>query len=130
MKFKVSIVLCGIFFIVGVVNANECAKESASEAPKCAVEEFRALDAKLNKDYNNYRLRLDEFKKLKFRDVQLAWIKYRDLACGFESSQVEGGSAFQMIRSQCLSKLTRQRIDELEYLLNCEEGDLSCPAPR
>lgn len=53
---------------------------------------------------------------------------FKDLACQFESSGVEGGLAYSMVMASCLAEKTRQRNKEIETLNNCQEGDLSCPA--
>jgi uncharacterized protein YecT (DUF1311 family) len=47
--------------------------------------------------------------------VQLAWIKFRDLACAFKSAGLEGGSDYAMQLNACL-----------EQLASCAEGDPSC----
>ena len=58
--------------------------------------------------------------------MQLAWIKFKDLACQFETSGTEGGSVHAMVLAECLIEKTRHRNKELEALANCQEGDLSC----
>lgn len=98
-----------------------------SDMNQCAGKAYKAADTELNRVYNNYRARLEETDKRKLKDVQLAWIKFRDLSCEFESSSVEGGSVHPYISLSCLAKVTRTRIQQLEVLANCKEGDLSCP---
>jgi len=102
--------------------------DGQSEMNECAIKEFQQLDQKLNRTLKEYKVRLDDEQKLKFRASQLAWIKYRNLSCVFESSVVEGGSVYPLIYNYCLSAKTNARLKELDYLVNCEEGDLSCPA--
>ena len=96
---------------------------------QCAAADYASQDKRLNQLYSDYRKRLECEQKQQLKDVQLAWIKYRDLACAFESGAVEGGSAYPMVMNGCLSAKTSSRADELEQLSACEEGDLSCPAP-
>jgi len=96
---------------------------------QCAAADYASQDKRLNQLYSDYRKRLEGEQKQQLKDVQLAWIKYRDLACAFESGAVEGGSAYPMVMNGCLSAKTSARADELEKLSACEEGDLSCPAP-
>ncbi|WP_445938718.1 lysozyme inhibitor LprI family protein [Pseudomonas sp.] len=96
---------------------------------QCAAADYAIQDKRLNQLYGDYRKRLDDGQKQQLKDVQLAWIMFRDLACAFESASVEGGSAYPMVMNGCLSAKTSSRADELEQLSACEEGDLSCPAP-
>jgi len=37
-----------------------------------------------------------------------------------------GGSIHGMMVAICQTRLTDQRVKDLEKLLNCQEGDLSC----
>lgn len=53
----------------------------------------------------------------------------RDADCAFISSATEGGSVQPMINNQCLHDKTVEREAWLASLLQCEEGDLSCPLP-
>lgn len=99
-----------------------------SEMTQCAGRAYTAADKKLNIAYNEYRKRLSEPQKKQLTQAQLAWIKYRDLSCAFESSGVEGGSAYPMVRSYCLAGKTESRLKEIGQLQDCEEGDMSCPA--
>ena len=56
-------------------------------------------------------------------------IALRDADCAFLSSSTHGGSVQPMINSQCLTDKTTEREAFLASLLQCEEGDLSCPLP-
>lgn len=95
---------------------------------QCAGQDFEKADRRLNKKYTEYQTRLTREQKEQLRGTQLAWIKFRDKSCDFESSGVQGGSAYPMIRYGCLAEKTRARIKELEQLAACKEGDLGCPA--
>lgn len=111
--------------------AQNCANPiSQADMNRCAASEHASADKELNKVYNAYRARLDEEQKKQLRDAQLAWIRFRDLNCAFESSGVKGGSAYPMVLSGCLAGVTRARVKQLAELATCKEGDLSCPAPK
>ncbi|WP_241692637.1 lysozyme inhibitor LprI family protein, partial [Enterobacter cloacae] len=56
-----------------------------------------------------------------------AWIALRDADCNFIGSGTEGGSVQPMIISQCLTEKTVEREAFLASLMQCEEGNLSCP---
>ena len=53
----------------------------------------------------------------------------RDADCAFIGSGTEGGSVQPMIVNQCLAEKTVEREAFLASLMQCEEGDLSCPLP-
>nr|WP_315395166.1 lysozyme inhibitor LprI family protein [uncultured Duganella sp.] len=108
--------------------ADCAAPATQSEMTQCAGQAYSAADKKLNLAYNEYRARLGAEQKKQLTQAQQAWIKYRDLSCAFESSGVEGGSAYPMVRSACLAAKTESRLKEITALLDCKEGDMSCPA--
>ena len=53
----------------------------------------------------------------KLREAQRAWIPFRDAACAVEGWPMRGGSAEPLLVYGCLTKLTEQRISDLEGLL-------------
>ena len=87
---------------------------SQAEASGCAHREYRAADAELNKAYNRLAGILDAEEKALLKATELAWIKYRDTNCAFESSQYAGGTMRPMIESFCLTRVTRARTAELK----------------
>lgn len=97
---------------------------------ECAGQQYAASDKRLNQVYNDYRKRLDAKQKDGLKNAQQAWLKYRDLHCKFEASSVEGGSAYGMVFNGCLATVTDARMKELQAMSTCEEGDLSCVAPK
>jgi uncharacterized protein YecT (DUF1311 family) len=118
-----------LLFISTSASAWNCGDlNTQSEMNQCAFTEYQKEDKELNKIYNSYRTRLDDDQKRQLKSVQLAWVKFRDLVCEFESSGVKGGSVYPLILQSCLARVTSDRIKELSILANCKEGDLSCPA--
>ena len=108
-------------------HALDCARaETQSDMDECAAQALNKADAELNQTYINYRQRLNKAQQNQIRDVQLAWIKYRDLSCKYASSGT-GGSAHGLALQSCLSEKTQQRTKELKALADCPEGDLNCP---
>ena len=93
---------------------------------QCATAALNKADAELNQTYVDYRNQLDREHQNQIRDVQLAWIKYRDLSCKYATSST-GGSAHGLALQTCLSDKTLQRTQELKALAACREGDLTCP---
>ena len=131
MRRRLQFTLLICLFLGGRAYPSECGDLGTQNAmDRCVLSELQKADNELNDAYNGYRSRLDVDQKRRFKDAQLAWVKFRDLACGFESSGVEGGSIHPFILRSCLARLTRTRLKELSFLANCKEGDLSCPAPK
>ena len=87
---------------------------SQAEASGCAHREFQAADADLNRTYNRLAGILDAEEKALLKTSGLAWLKYRDSTCTFESSQYAGGTMRPMIESFCLTRVTRARTAELK----------------
>ena len=98
----------------------------------CADQAYRKSDADLNAAYRDVMARLKGNKDAttQLQAAQKAWLFFRDAECGFSASGVTGGSAYPMVLSLCLDKLTQARTKELRAYLACEEGDTSCPVPR
>lgn len=97
----------------------------------CADQAYRKSDADLNAAYKavTERLKDDQATLAKLQSAQKAWLFFRDAECAFSSGGTTGGSAYPMVLSQCLDKLTQTRTKELRAYLKCEEGDMSCPVP-
>jgi uncharacterized protein YecT (DUF1311 family) len=93
----------------------------------CAGEAAKASDQKLNIAYKKVRQSYrdsdsKEYRNLRLNNLtnaQLAWIKYRDSNCEWQSSKYSGGSMAPMVYSGCVDQLTQQRTQEL---LNDLEG--------
>ena len=102
--------------------------QTQTDMNQCASSDLDRETKKINKTYNDFKAKLNPTQKQQLKEVQLAWIKFKDLACQFEAFGVEGGSAHSMVLAGCLTEMTHQRNKELEALGNCQEGDLSCPA--
>ncbi|MFY3432535.1 lysozyme inhibitor LprI family protein [Achromobacter mucicolens] len=98
----------------------------------CADQAYRKSDADLNAAYKEVTERAKDSKAAltQLQAAQKAWLFFRDAECAFSSAGVTGGSAYPMVLSQCLDKLTQARTKELRAYLACEEGDTSCPVPR
>lgn len=109
----------------------ECgAKDTQTEMNVCASDVAKAQDRQLDAAARRYRKRLDPNQMRAFDASQEAWVTLRKRWCDFHSSGVEGRSVYPYAYAVCLSTMTEAQIRDLEYLETCEEGDLSCPAPR
>ena len=73
---------------------------------------YQNVDRRLSQLYQQLRQKLEPNRKRKLETAELAWIAFRDSACGFEASG--GGDA---ARKQCLTRLTNQRNQQLQGYL-------------
>ncbi|ADH89201.1 protein of unknown function DUF1311 [Ancylobacter novellus DSM 506] len=117
--------------ISGPALAQDCADPTQMGLDQCAGAAFKKSDARLNQVYGQIAARLsgDAATKAKLVAAQRAWIAFRDAECAFRAAGVEGGSIHSMTVTLCRKDVTDRRVTELEPLLNCEEGDTSCPVP-
>ena len=98
---------------------------------QCAAQQNKAADKELNTLYQQITTRLKsnpDSKKLLI-GAQRAWVAFRDAECKFSSAGVEGGSVYPLIYSNCITELTKARVETFKNYLKCQEGDLSCPVP-
>ena len=107
-------------------NANDQATMN-----QCAVQQNKAADKELNALYQQITARLKgspDSKKL-LVGAQRSWIAFRDAECKFSASGVAGGSVYPLIYSNCLTDLTKARVETFKGYLKCPEGDMGCPVP-
>lgn len=116
-----------------VVAALSCAFAAPARAQSqtamnaAATRDARGVDAALNAQYAATMRKLSNPSRVLLRNAQRSWIGFRDQECKFEASGVQGGSAYPMVYSACLSRLTVERTRQLRDKGRCQEGDLSCP---
>lgn len=119
------IIICGLFPLLLLTAAGAQTQKqrptqpceergSQAEASGCAHQEYLAADAELNKAYNRLAAALDAEDKALLKASELAWIKYRDSNCVFESAQYKGGTMRPMIESFCLTRVTKARTADLK----------------
>ena len=89
---------------------------------------LHAADAALNKVYQQVMAQQsDALSKEQLKDVERAWIAYRDKECAFEvGASAGGGSIWPMEMSNCLEEKTAARIRELMRLSGCTAGVSAC----
>lgn len=83
---------------------------------QCAAAELDHETKRINEIYKDLRKGLDAKTRTDLKNVQLAWIKFKDLACELEASGVEGGTMYPMALASCLAEKSRQRSKELKAL--------------
>jgi uncharacterized protein YecT (DUF1311 family) len=115
--------------LLPAAHALDC-KTAATQADMnaCAYEDFLAANALQAAAIKTLDARLKANDRTRWRAAQKAWIAWRTAQCAFESGTATGGSAHEMLRWQCVTRLTSERTTVIERLSNCPEGDLACPA--
>ena len=68
----------------------------------------------LNANFNRLRAELDDDQKAKLRDMQRAWIAYRDTTCAFYYDKIQGTMA-QPMTAACLARETARRALLLDF---------------
>jgi uncharacterized protein YecT (DUF1311 family) len=108
------------------VSAGPASSQTQMELNAQAASDLRKSDAQLNAVYNKLRAKISDAGKKSLQTAQQSWLRFRDQECEFEAMGTVGGSIHSMVVAVCLTRLTDQRIKDLEAQLNCKEGDLSC----
>ena len=123
-------IAAGALLLSSIAQADECANASTqTEMNTCTAQQYQAADKTLNQTYQTAIKRAEAPQRELLKKAQQAWIALRDADCAFISSGTEGGSIQPMIVNQCLADKTNEREAYLATLMQCEEGDLSCPLP-
>ncbi|MEL2243040.1 lysozyme inhibitor LprI family protein [Leclercia adecarboxylata] len=123
-------IAAGALLLSSIAQADECANASTqTEMNTCTAQQYQAADKTLNQTYQAAIKRAEAPQRELLKKAQQAWIALRDADCAFIGSGTEGGSIQPMIVNQCLADKTNEREAYLATLMQCEEGDLSCPLP-
>ncbi|WP_397572652.1 lysozyme inhibitor LprI family protein [Silanimonas sp.] len=80
----------------------------------CAEVELSWLNSRLNGHYGEAMAVLPADQRVALRDLQRAWIRYRDLDCGFLNDQALAGSSGLLLQSSCLIDKTRVRVGAMK----------------
>jgi uncharacterized protein YecT (DUF1311 family) len=87
-----------------------------AEMNHCAALDLAKATDEINGTYSDLRRRLSKEQREELRQVQLAWITFKDKNCRLESTYAEGGSMQPLLHDTCLTRLTEQRNKELREL--------------
>ncbi len=124
------LIAAGALLLSTSALADECGNASTQlELNTCTATQYQAADKKLNQTYQAAMKRAAAPQRDLLKKAQLAWIALRDADCAFVGSGTEGGSVQPMIINQCMTEKTVEREAYLASMMQCEEGDLSCPLP-
>lgn len=94
---------------------------------ECAYVAFYKEDDELNLLYKE---KIGSLKNVetrnRFKNSQLAWIKYRDASCLYENGPKENsGSIWPLVNFRCMSSFTKERIVRLKEYIGCTDN--GCP---
>lgn len=116
-----------LFPLTPAVAANCGDAQTQSEMNRCFYADYNKADKALNSTYQKViKLTSGEQRKL-LQSAQKKWISYRDADCKFQTYKSSDGTVSPMNSAICLQTKTEQRTKELESMLKCPEGDVSCP---
>lgn len=87
---------------------------TTADIVECLTESYQDWDTRLNAAYRAAIDPLEGNRRTQFRDVQRAWIAYRDASCGYYRSGE--GTIAAIDGNSCMVDLTRVRAEELERL--------------
>jgi len=110
----------------------DCASQSLNmrQLDQCAGRDFKAAEARLDALYLSMRAKYDAPNRTLFEAAQKAWRTWRDAECEYVTNGTAGGTINSMMQTKCRTDRTNARLKELDAQVHCEEGDLSCNAPR
>lgn len=112
---RVALAMCSAS---GAYAATDCKNAVLQgDMNSCAVEDYKREDARLNSLYKQVVALSDQAEVAKLKQIQVAWIKFRDLHCNYEEGRYEGGTMAPLVRFSCLREVTRQRNETLQALL-------------
>jgi uncharacterized protein YecT (DUF1311 family) len=97
-----------LFNLVATPCTNTPAGSANLGAADCYRVEWAIWDDLLNENFNGLRDTLDDAQAVKLRDMQRAWIAYRDTTCNFYNDKIHGSMAIPM-GNACAARETARR---------------------
>ncbi|MGH9836125.1 MAG: lysozyme inhibitor LprI family protein [Blastocatellia bacterium] len=88
-----------------------------SEMNRCAQDEYKKVDAELNRVYQQVISKLEPEHRERLKIAQRAWLTFRDAHCDCEAFTFNGGSMQPLSYYSCLSATTKERITQLRQLM-------------
>lgn len=114
-----SILVLFLIFIKPFVFANtiyqiKCVPDSVmhNDILGCYIDQYQIVDKQLNEVYKNKINKLSEKDKIELRNLQLKWIKEKELSCIVDEANYGRESHFDAM--QCEIDMTEQRIKFLK----------------
>ena len=131
LPFKRVVVRWTLFMMTVSISATAIAQcqssKNQTDLNECMAAELAREDEKLNGAFREYTLSLSADQVRGFEETQRAWRRFMELSCDFESSGVTGGSLQPAILANCRTRLTRERLGDIDFLRSCASGSHNCP---
>jgi uncharacterized protein YecT (DUF1311 family) len=97
------------------LHAERCLVRTESQTTigmeTCYGAEFRGWDVLLNRAYRE----LGGQRREELREVQRAWLSYRDKACRYYAVHYQGGSVARWMGARCMMEETARRAIALHF---------------
>jgi uncharacterized protein YecT (DUF1311 family) len=103
-----------LFNLVGTPCTETPEGQSNVGTADCYRLEGAIWDDLLNENYKRLAADLDDEQKAKLREMQRAWIAYRDSTCGFYYTKIQGTMAGPMTAA-CTARETARRAVLLKF---------------
>jgi len=103
-----------LFNLVATPCTNKPSHASNAATADCYRTETAIWDDLLNENYKRLAADLDDEQKAKLREMQRAWIAYRDSTCGFYYTKIQGTMAGPMTAA-CTARETARRAVLLKF---------------
>lgn len=123
MLSKVFILSALLFFSfskLGFAQQNCESPQTQTDMNICSSLSYKEADIKLNETYRKAIKMLENYNEEgrleEFKNIQRAWIKYRDLNCSYASDLYKGGSIVPLIHATCMEQLTEERTKRIPEL--------------
>ncbi len=105
--------------ILLLVSSGRTPAQTQADMNAQARAEFQRADADLNKTYQSVLAKLPTVEsKQKLREEQRAWVGSRDAEAARAAKEAEGGSMAPTLRHGTMTRLTRDRIKELNNMVD------------
>jgi uncharacterized protein YecT (DUF1311 family) len=92
----------------------------------CGRFNYLYADAELNEIYQSLMKQLNtDSARTALKSAEMAWIKYRDATCKYETDSVRSGRFGSVFKIGCLVGETKERVAKLKEYLKCQ--DPGCP---
>lgn len=98
--------------------SDPCSGTTQLDMNECAAQRFEAARARLELHYGTALGCLNTESAEELRQVQRAWLAYRDAECQWQAAPYEGGSIQPLVFVGCLAELTERRADALEHIVS------------
>lgn len=91
--------------------------KATTEVNYCAEKANEKADLELNALYKKLRDKLNQKDKDALAQIERKWVALRDEICEFETQPAESGTGWSGFNSDCLTRLTKNRLIDLKNAL-------------